>query len=170
MAVARNGYFVDTDEHTVGQFGGDVYALDCLNMAPGALYYARQIPRDPFITYQETWLIPNERWAITRFTFHEHLQLTAIDWKLETDWVEIDGPIWRVHDGFLDLELYDGSHYDLADADEFAEALAASEISLDDGTRTLHALDRLCRALRHHGYSGESLLRQYAPELWIEAG
>jgi predicted RNA-binding protein associated with RNAse of E/G family len=163
--MALGGYVVDTVERTVGGPAGGPHGLDRLEVANDGLFYARAIPADANISYQETWLISLQGWAITRFAFHEHLRQRSIDWKMELDQVELDGSLWRVSDGYLDLDVYEGTHYDLEDADELANAIVAGAISLAEGMATLHALDTLCKALRRHGYSGQSLLREYAPGL-----
>lgn len=163
--MARNGYVVDAVGGTVGGPDGDTYALDRVEVVNGRLFYARPIAENASIFYQDLWLLPVQGWAITRFAFHEHLRATSIDWKMEPDRVEREGPLWRVSDGYLDLDVYEGSRYDLDDADELADAIAAGAISLAEGLGTLHALNALCKALRRHGYSGHSLLREYAPGL-----
>lgn len=163
--MARHGYVVDTVEHTVGGPAAGPFVLDRLEVAGCCLYYARAIPEDPSIFYQETWLIAAQGWAVTRFAFHEHLQPGSIDWKMEPDRVELDGLLWRVGDGYLDLDVYEGSRYDLEDAGELADAISAGSISLADGLSAFRALDALCKALRHNGYSGQALLRAYVPGL-----
>jgi predicted RNA-binding protein associated with RNAse of E/G family len=163
--MARGGYVVDTSALMVGQPGGPLWALDRLELAGGRLYYALSIAGDPSISYQETWLIPDEGWAITRFRFQPQPVSPAIDWKLETDWIEAHGDTWLVHDGFLDLAVTEGLRAELEDADELAEAIRAGEIALEDALAVLQSLDRLWRALRQRHYSGLALLRDYAPGL-----
>jgi predicted RNA-binding protein associated with RNAse of E/G family len=150
---------------TVGAPAFGHFALDRLEIANHRLFYARAIPEDASVHYQETWLIPDQGWAVTRFAFRDHLRTGAIDWKMEPDLVRQDGSLWRVTNGLLDLDVYEGARYDLEDADELAEAMSTGAISLEDGFAALHALNSLCRALRRHGYSGRSLLREYAPGL-----
>lgn len=161
----RGGYVVDTCNRTVGFQGGDSYPLDRLEIAGGRLFYARAIAGSALVSLQETWLIPDRDWTFTRFTFHEHLRAAAFDWKLEPDHTEPGERFWRVSDGYLDLVIYEGSRYELEDADELADALATGAISLAEGLRALHATNTLCKALKDHGNSGLSLLREYAPEL-----
>ncbi|MHB8577392.1 MAG: hypothetical protein ACYDCQ_18935 [Dehalococcoidia bacterium] len=163
--MAKGGYVVDAAARTVGGPGGDTYALDRVEVVQGRLFLARSIANNASIFYHESWIMPVQGWVITRWAFHEQLRATAIDWKMEPNQVEVDGPLWRVSDGFLDLDVYEGSRYDLDDADELADALAAGTISLAEGLVALHALNTLCKALRRHGYSGHSLLREYAPGL-----
>ena len=61
--------------------------------------------------------------------------------------------------------MYEGSHYDLQDADEFADALSAGELSSDEAVKILYALDSLRRELHANNYSGQQILNRYAPGL-----
>lgn len=163
--MSVDGYRVDTNARTVGGLHGPQFALDQLEYAGSTLFYARSIPDDRFITYQKTWLIADQNWAVTRFTFHEHLRARAIDWKIEPDPISIDGAVWHVTDGFIDLDVYEGTHYELEDADELAEALLGGTIAIVDTARALHALDAVCKELHTSGYSVTELLRRFAPQL-----
>lgn len=164
--MPRNqGSVVDTQALTVRDRNGLTYPIERLEVAQGRLFYARAIAGNDLFFYQERWLIPDQGWVVNRFTFHEHLRATAIDWYMETDRVEVAGSTWRVSDGYLDLGVYDGSRYELDDADELADGIAAGEITVAEGLAALHALNTLCKALHRLHFSGESLLREYAPGL-----
>lgn len=161
----NHGSLVDTVAHTVRDRNGVTYPVEDLRVIGDCLYYARPTPGNPLFFYQERWLLPEHGWVINRFDFHEHLRATAIDWYMETDRVEVDETRWQVSDGYLDLNVYEGSRYELEDAGELADGIHAGEIPLRDGLATLHALDALCQALRRHHFSGVALLYEYAPGL-----
>jgi predicted RNA-binding protein associated with RNAse of E/G family len=163
--MARNGGAVlDTAARQVRDRNGTWYPLDELAVAGGALYYARPIEGSDLLTYQECWLLPEQAWVVNRFRFHDHLP-HLLDWYIETDMTEVDGPLWRIRDGYLDIRVLDGSRYEIEDADELAEGLAAGDIPMADDVLALAALNRLCVALHRHHFSGAALLAEYAPEL-----
>jgi predicted RNA-binding protein associated with RNAse of E/G family len=162
--VPRNGgSTVDAAARTIRDRNGRTYALDDVVVAESGLYFARTILNDHF-WYQERWMLPAGPWVVNRFGFHPH-RTDAVDWYIETDVVERDGDLWHVRDGFLDLFVYEGARYHVDDADELAEAIERSEISMADATAALRALDRLCDELEANGCSGAALLRAHAPGL-----
>lgn len=163
--VTKGDYFVNIHSRAVWAPGVGPFALDRVSVVQGRLFYARPISASATISYQETWLIPDQNWAITRFTFHEHLRGAPFDWKMEPDSIQVDGAQWRVSDRYLDLVVYDGVRCTLEDADELADALSAGEITLAAGSQALRTLDSLCKALHRLGYAGQALLNEYAPGL-----
>jgi len=102
--------------------------------------------------------------VLNRLTFLPNVP-NPLDWCIEPDPVLVDGSVWRVRDAFLDLEVYEGVRYELRDADELADGLAAGEISLAEALTALHSLNSLCQALRLNGFSGKALLDEFAPGL-----
>ncbi len=163
--MPRNGgSLVDTVAGTVRDRNGVIYPLERLVVAGGRLYYARSIAPNPLFSYHERWLLPEQNWVVNRFAFHPH-RLPSIDWYIETDLIEVDGALWRVSDGYLDVGLFEGRRYYLEDADELADGIAAGDIPLAEGLVALRALNQLCLALERHHYSGHALLREYAPGL-----
>lgn len=163
--MAQGGYWIDTEQRVAGRLDIERRDLDRVEVANGNLYCARHVDDEELFTYRETWIIPGKCWTVTRFTFTEIFTPGTDFWKIEPDPARVDGPVWRVADGFLDLGVYEGSHYDLQDADEFADALSIGELSPDTAVEILHALDSLCRELLANGYSGQKILNKYAPGL-----
>lgn len=163
--MAQGGYWVDTVHRVAGRLDIERRVLDRVEIADGNLYCARHVDDEETFTYRETWIIPDKCWTLSRFTFREHFRPDLDFWKIEPDPAIVDGPVWRVADGFLDLGVYEGSHYDLQDADEFADALSAGELTPGAAVEILNALDSLCRELLANGYSGQKILKQYAPGL-----
>jgi hypothetical protein len=163
--VAQSGYWVDTAQHVAGRLDIERRDLDRVEVANGNLYCARHVDDEETFTYRETWIIPDKCWTLSRFTFREDFRPDLDFWKIEPDPAVLDGLVWRVADGFLDINLFEGSHYHLEDADEFADALATGELSSSAAVEILNALDALCRELLANGYSGEKILSRYAPGL-----
>jgi len=163
--MPRNrGSVVDTRARTVRDRNGVTYPLDALAVSAHGLYHARPLDQNEHFYYHERWVLPGPGWLINRFAFHDH-RTDKIDWYIETDLIEIDGDRWIVQDGYLDILIDEGVRYQVEDADELAEGMAAGEISIDHAMAALHAFDRLCRALRDNGCSGFALLAEYAPGL-----
>jgi len=135
-----------------------------LAVADGALYYARPTPGEDHFRAYERWLLPGQMWSVARFNFHDHFT-DRVDWYIEMDFIEVEGGIWRVRDGYLDVAVWEGSRYEVWDADELAEGMLAGEISVEEVARALDSLKRLGLALKRNGYSGAALLAEYAPGL-----
>ena len=163
--MPRNaGSEIDTAAGRMRDRDGQWHQLDRLTVGGHGLYWARPTPGNALFSYCERWLLPDLGWAISRFAFHPHLP-KQIDWYMETDLIQTAGPIWRQRDGYLDVGVYEGVRYELEDADELAEAIAAGEIPLAEALAALHALDQLCVALQRNGFSGRALLAEFAPDL-----
>src|SRR5205823_972674 len=107
----------------------------------------RDLPDSNLFSRNEKWLLPGPGWVINRLAFLPHVP-GPLDWYIEPDSVVVDGAVWRVRDAFLGLEVYEGIRYELRDADELADGLVAGEISRAEALTALHALNRLCHALR----------------------
>ena len=138
--------------------------LDRLTLAPSGLYCALTFAGNPHFSYYECWLLPGPGWVVSRFSWYSQLP-PRHDWYIEPDLIEIDAPVWRQRDLYLDLEVYEGDHYELVDADEFADGLAAGEISSHEAVAALRTLQQLCAALHRNGFSGRALLEEFAPDL-----
>ncbi len=163
--MKRNpGTTIDVAGARVEERDGCWYPLERLAVSGDTLYYGRPVTGIPLFTYHERWLLPAQGWAVSRFVFAPGVP-APMDWYIETDLIEVDGPRWRIRDCYLDVELYEGVRYELRDADELAAGLRARQIPLAEALSALEALHRLCGALRTHGFSGAALLRAYAPGL-----
>jgi predicted RNA-binding protein associated with RNAse of E/G family len=162
--LPRNaGSIVDTSAGTVRDRDGAWSALDRLVVEGRSLYYARPVPYDT-VSYHERWLLADESLSFSRFRFSAKAPYT-IDWYVEPDLIQVEAGLWTVRDGYVDLEVHDGSHYRLDDADELADGMRDGEISLDEACAVLRALDRVCDLFRDHGYSGAKVLAVLAPGL-----
>jgi predicted RNA-binding protein associated with RNAse of E/G family len=163
--MARHrGVDVDTAARRVRDRDGCWYPAENLVVSEAGLYYYRDFPDGELFSRNEKWLLPGPGWVINRLSFLPHVP-DPLDWYIEPDSVQVDGSIWRVRDAFLDLEVYEGVRYELLDADELADGLAAGEITLAEALVALQALDKLCGALRRHGFSGRALLVEFASGL-----
>jgi predicted RNA-binding protein associated with RNAse of E/G family len=163
--IPRNGGSeIVTETRRLRDRNGLWYALDRLSVGRSGLYHARATPEVELFTYHERWLLPGPGWAISRFVWRPN-RPGRIDWYIEPEIIEVDGSVWRVRDGYLDLAVHEGLRYQLEDADELAEAIAAGEIPLTEALAALTSLQRLCTALRGNGCSGQALLAEFAPEL-----
>ena len=165
--MPRNaGSTIDIERRAVLDRDGRWHPLDRVTLVDGGLYHARVTLGNPHFSYHERWLLPSLTWSLSRFRLHDH-EPDRMDWYIETDLIEPGNTHWRVRDGYIDVLLYEGHRYHVDDADELAEALAVGEISQTEAVAVLDALGRLCNALRGNGYSGEAIIRQYAPALWL---
>ena len=142
---------------------GEWYPLDRLEVAGNTLYYARPLDFD-ILKYHERWLIPGQGWSISRFQFTP-LEPDPVDWYIETELMSVDGPLWTVRDGFLDMMLWEGQRSRLDDADELGEAVEDGFLSPQEAAAILRSLDRLCDELHENGNSGAALLAKYATDL-----
>ncbi len=158
-------HFIDTRARTVGNANHGPFKLNRLEMAAGSLFYSRSVTIDSGPHFQDTWLLPDQGWSVTRFRNDQGARASMFEWKLEPDFVTVEGPLWHVHDAYLDLSLYSGGRYELEDVDEFADAIASNRLSLDQSLNVLRAFNRLCDALRRLQNSGAALLHEYAPGL-----
>lgn len=162
--MPRNGgCVVDVGRGVVRDRDGGTYAIDELLVADGSLYYARHVGGD-VITYQWRWILPAQDLVINRFTFGDAAEIQP-DWYIETDLCVVEGDVWSVRDGYLDLCVWDGVRYELEDAGELGDGVAAGEIAIDHAVRALRALDGVCERLRANGCSGAVLLGGLAPGL-----
>jgi predicted RNA-binding protein associated with RNAse of E/G family len=134
---------------------------------PGSagLYVAGAITDHPRITAFEQWLLPGEGWVVGRFRVHPGQPPARWDWYVDIDAVEVDGARWYARDRLLDLTIFEGQRYEVHDLDEFADAVEGGHLSAAESLATLRSLDRLCRAVRDTGFSGQGLLERYAPDL-----
>lgn len=163
--MARNrGVDVDAATRRVRDRDGCWYPAQSVVVSEAGLYYYRDFPDGTLFSRNEKWLLPGPGWVVNRLAFLPHVP-DPLDWYIEPDSVVVDGSIWRVRDAFLDLEVYEGVRYELRDAEELADGIAAAEISLNEALAALHALNSLCQALRRHGFSGKALLDEFAPGL-----
>ena len=160
----HDGSVVDVDRHRERDRFGGWHSVERLMLTASGLYYGRDWENDALLMYTETWLLPEPGWAVHRIAFRPEATVTP-DWYIETDMVDVDGTVWHQRDGYLDLYVFEGSRYELLDADELAEGLAAGHITADEVVVTLSSLDRLCGALHRLGFSGRALLEEFAPDL-----
>lgn len=160
--MARHrGVDVDAATRRVCDRDGCWYPAENLVVSEAGLYYYRDFPDGTLFVRNEKWLLPGPGWVVNRLAFLPQVP-APLDWYIEPDPVVVDGSIWRVRDAFLDLEVYEGVRYELRDADELADGLAADEISLAEALGALHSLNALCLALRRHRFSGKALLDEFA--------
>jgi predicted RNA-binding protein associated with RNAse of E/G family len=137
-----------------------------LTKSETGLFYERPLyPRaDQVLEHHQRWILPAHGWVINRHRFLPHAA-RPVDWYIEPEIITIDAGAWRIEDAYLDVFVFEGVRYEVDDADEFGEALALGDITLSESVQALEALARLLRALERHGFSGASLLREYAPGL-----
>lgn len=163
--MPRNGgSTTDIEAWRVLERNGKSYPLERLEHIDGALYYATPIASSANFNYHERWLLPEHGWSLSRFRFIGRPS-QGLDWYIETDTIEVKGNLWTVRDCYLDVAVFEGSHYEVWDADELAEGLTAGEISIEEAAKALESLNRLCRLLTKNGYSGAALLAELAPGL-----
>lgn len=144
---------------------GQFRALDRLVVTPTALYYARLWDDHPRIAGNETWLLPAQAWAVTRFSYRPGAQRHAWDWYIDIDHISVSPDTWTISDRFLDIVVHEGAGYEVLDADELADGIDADEISRTETIAALRALDALTKALQRAGFSVTMLLQTYAPDL-----
>ncbi|MGH2609662.1 MAG: DUF402 domain-containing protein [Tepidiformaceae bacterium] len=161
--VRHRGAVVDVDRRAVCDRDGEWYPLERLEVAGSTLYYARQLDFHLF-DYHERWLLPEQGWSVSRLRFFPHVP-DPIDWYIEMEVIEVDGPLWTVRDGYLDMEVWEGSRCRLDDADELADGLASGAITVEEAAVVLRSLDRLCDELHANGNSGRALLERFATKL-----
>ncbi|HLZ71936.1 MAG TPA: hypothetical protein VKV26_18690 [Dehalococcoidia bacterium] len=163
--MARHrGVDVNAATRRVRDRDGCWYRAENVVVSEAGLYYYRDFPGGTLFSRNEKWLLPGPGWVVNRFNFLPHVP-DPLDWYIEPDAVLVDGAVWRVRDAFFDLEVYEGRHYRLRDADEFADGLAAQEMTLTEALVALRSLQRLCEALRRHDFSGKALLEEFAVDL-----
>jgi predicted RNA-binding protein associated with RNAse of E/G family len=161
--VRHRGAVVDVKQRCVCDRDGEWYPFDRLEVAGNTLYYARPLDFD-ILRYHERWLIPDQGWSISRFQFTP-LEPDPVDWYIEMELIDVEGSLWTVLDGYLDMMVWEGQRARLDDADELGDGLDADSISAQEAASVLRSLDRLCDALHENGNSGAALLERYAPDL-----
>lgn len=155
---------VDAGMRLLRERNGASYLLDTLVEAGETLYYARPIDSSSSFDYQERWLLPAPGWSVSRFRLLDGAPL-RVDWYIETDLITVEDRRWTVRDAYLDVAVFDGSHYEVWDADELGDGLEAGEISAQEAVTALRSLNALLAALKRCGFSGRALLAEYAPGL-----
>ena len=170
--MRHQGSTIDVETQRVRDRDGNSYAAENLVVAHGALYYERHIgSRDPAqrqlgqqFYHQQRWVLPAHGWVFNRFAFFADFP-RPVDWYIETELITVGGPLWRIADGYLDVEVFEGVRYEVDDAHELAEGMLCGDISLDDAAAALTSLHELCQALERLDFSGAALLAKYAPGL-----
>jgi predicted RNA-binding protein associated with RNAse of E/G family len=162
--MRHDGRLVDVERRLERDRQGRWHPAERLQRSECGLFYGRAWADHPHFTYSEAWLLPAQGWAVTRFTFRPDAPVKP-DWYLEVDAIEVQGSRWHQRDGYLDFFLFEGARYELQDADELAEGMAAEHITPAEVIATLAALDGLCRALHRLRFSGTALLAEFAPDL-----
>ncbi len=170
--MRHRGSEIDVEAHTVRDRDGHTYPVDGLRIADSGVYYERPIGgREPsertpgqLFYHQQRWILPAQGWVLNRFAFFPDFP-RPVDWYIETEIITVDGPLWRIADGYLDVEVLDGVRYEVDDAHELAEGMLRGDISLTDAAVALTSLHELCQALERLDFSGAALLTEYAPGL-----
>jgi hypothetical protein len=104
--VRHRGAVVDVKQRCVCDRDGEWYPFDRLEVAGNTLYYARPLDFD-ILRYHERWLIPDQGWSISRFQFTP-LEPDPVDWYIEMELIDVEGPLWTVLDGYLDMMVWEG--------------------------------------------------------------
>ncbi len=161
--VRHRGALVDLSRGEVCDRDGEWYPLERLEVAGNTLYYARPLVSRAF-DYHERWLLPEQGWSISRLRWtpgwHE-----SFEWHIEMELIDVDGSLWAIRDGYLDMMVWEGQRCRLDDADELGDGLASGAISAEEAAAVLRSLDRLCDELHENGNSSAALLAKYAPLL-----
>lgn len=163
--MSRHRTIINLDARVVHtRLAGLAVPVDRLESAADAIFFARPMPGSATLTYQQCWVLPVRGWVISKFTFAPD-RVPDCDWYIDIDAAQPTASGWILRDRYLDLLVHDGRGYDLDDAGEFADALAAGDINQTDALAALRDLDAACKALRRHRYSCAALLAEYAPGL-----
>lgn len=146
---------------------GRVHVLEEFAVGEGAVYFAWHGGPTPEFLYQQRWIFPEHGWMVIRWTRTAESTPLGYDWYIDVDRIETQPGRWVVHDRYLDVIVKEGHSYEILDADELADAVAAGTLQADQALDTLRSLDRLCKTLRDHGFSMVRLLESLAPGLDI---
>lgn len=161
----HNGIMVDASAGTIRYRDGQILPADRIVNGGSALYFAAEWPHHRRFRYHESWLVPAEGWAVSRFTHRPDAEPFPFDWYIDIDHVGIEGHLWRVADRFLDVVVHEGHDYEVVDADELADGIDLGEIGVGEATAALRSLNALCRSLARLDFSVRALLAEYAPGL-----
>jgi hypothetical protein len=165
--MTRNrGKDIDARGQMVRDRDGIVYPVERMLVGDGVLYYGRPLSNgaDIGFDYHELWAFDALDLVVSRLRFLRGAP-DKIDWYIETDPIDVDGDVWRIRDGYLDVCLYERERYRLEDAGELAEGLASGAIFAADAVRALQSLERVLALLERNGRSGAALLAELAPGL-----
>jgi hypothetical protein len=165
----HQGLLVDTRARTHRDRQGRVSPVVDLVLAGDTLYVAGMLPGNPRFCAFQRWLIPAEGWVVGRFAAHPGQRPMAEDWYIDVDAVGVEGHLWRAEDRLLDVSVFEGTRYTVADADELADCIERGLTSPADAVAALRSLHALCRALERLNFSGAALLAEYAPGLPVPA-
>ena len=147
---------VDTERRLHITSNGGVYPIDRLEYVGEALYIEREFRDHPHVRYFQAYLLPEHGWQVCRYIPHQGAHWC--DWYVDICRIEVAGARWIREDLYLDLGVHDGRGYDLLDAEELGEAVAAGELRVGDAGYALHALQRFCDRLKEFGYQVQPLL------------
>lgn len=135
-----------TKTHTVkaGSFPVQIYILN-----PDGLYVERNFVDHPVHKHWKAHILPELHLQICRFTPHSG----APEWDYYIDIIEVeeDQYSWQVQDLYLDLTLSQGK-LNILDTDEFFEAVAQKQISLERAALATQTLHDLVNLLAQHDY------------------
>ena len=150
---------------TVSARDGLFYPINHMAFSDGVLYFGRHGAENPSIAYQERWLFPEQGWVVIRWTLHSDGKPLGYDWYIDIDRTDIHDGHWTITDRYLDMIVHERVGYEVLDADELADAVAAGRIEVAEALRSLRSLDGLARSLRKHDFSMLALLQELAPGL-----
>ncbi|WP_418154180.1 DUF402 domain-containing protein [Actinoalloteichus caeruleus] len=118
------------------------------------LYLAREVVDHHRFRYLESWLLPEHRIRLSRWTWWPGEEA---DYDFYLDVAEItrspeDPARWRTRDCYLDILVRTGRGVEVVDSDELIAAVRADLLSADSAERAMTAAHHAVGGIAAHGY------------------
>ncbi len=158
----------DVDAGTNTDPKGFVRAVEEYRVEPFGLFLARPVVAHPRIRAFQSWLLPSLGLRVTDWCFHPGHERDQ-DFYVDVVRVDVDGPVWRTEDHYLDLVVRTGREVELVDLDELLAAVHGGLLDPPVAEQALRITFRLADGLAHNGYDLAGwLAEQGAPLTWNE--
>lgn len=159
-------YDIVAKTHTVS---GGPYPVDRYEQGDGWLYLARPYVDHPHIAYMEAYLLPRLGLQVNRWGHHPGSAYAWYDFYVDVMAFEVGEDCWTTRDFYLDVAVIEGKAAQIADTDEYLEALGVGLLTTDEASYALTHTHALLNGLAEHGYRLSDWLRAQGVTLtWRE--
>jgi uncharacterized protein len=142
-----------------------VRPVDHYEVTDFGLYVARPFQNHPRIQSWEAHLIPRLGLQVNVFHYFEGHKASH-DFYLDIMRIERKGHQWCTEDYYLDLLVFQGSHVQMLDTDEYLHAVQDGTLSADQASFALMTAHKTMNELGAFGYDLDAWLASEGIELF----
>lgn len=141
---------LEAKTHVIGR---GTFPVDRYEQGDGWLYMARPFEGHPHIAYMEAYLLPSLGLQVNRWGHHPGSAYAWYDFYIDVMAFEVGEGCWTTRDFYLDVVVLEGRAAQVADTDEYLEALKAGLLTVDEASYALTHTHALLNGLAKRGYS-----------------